>query len=300
MSIVAELQREALDEKTPIAALLRRALVVAHKLDHAEMAKWIEDELNGYPDERTSIPTYRHLRGEAKVWNPYRGYQPLDFGSAELADRATKMPLDQAIAEIEDLVRHKNGSFACSYSPKQEALLMSAMQIPLKPSLHFANSQARGILDAVRNAILKWSLELEKKGVHGEGLTFSPQEKAKAAPGATTFNIQTYVGTMHNSQLQSDVRGSAVQTLTANTLDLDAVAKVVAQIEKQVMRDAPSAMLMELQADIASIKAQLDSPKPKHPVIREGLRSLRAVLEQAGGNLAASGVVGALTTLIGP
>lgn len=296
VSIVAELQREALDEKVSVSGLLRKALVVAHKLDHADMVKWIEHELNGYRDDRASIPTYRHLRGEAKVWNPYRGYQPLHFGgSGELGDKATKMPFDQPISEIEELARGNSG-FACTYSPKIEAQFMRAMEIPLQPSLHFDKSQARGIVDAVRNVILKWSLELEKKGVHGEGLTFSPQEKAKAAPTSMTFNI----GTMYQSQIQSDVQGSAVQTLTADALDLDAVAKLIAQIEKQVMREESSALLIELQADIASIKAQLASPKPKHPVIREGLRSLRAVMEQAGGSLAASGIITALGTLIGP
>jgi len=296
MSIVAELQREALDEKASVGGLLRKALVVAHKLDHADMATWIEHELNGYRGDRASIPTYRHLRGEAKVWNPYRGYQPLTFrGSGEFADKATKMPFDQPISEIEELGRGDSDGFACTYSPKLEAQFMRAMDMPMQPSLHFDKSQARGILDTVRNAILKWSLELQKKGVHGEGLTFSPQEKANAAPTNMTFNI----GTMYQSQIQSDVQGS-VQTLNAGALDLDAVAKLIDQIERQVKRDAPSEILIELQADIASIKAQLTSPKPKHPVIREGLRSLRAVLEQAGGNLAASGIVASLGTLIGP
>ena len=206
------------------------------------------------------------------------------------------MPFDQPISEIEDLARSKgDGGFRCSYSGSAEQALMRGMHIPMKPWLLFDKSQARGILDAVRNAVLNWSLELEKKGVHGEGLTFSPQEKAKAAPAGMTFNI----GTMYQSQIQSSVEGSAVQTLNVNALDIEAVAELLKEIETLVKREAPAELLLELQADITSIKAQLASPRPKHPVIREGLRSLRAVLEGAGGSLAASGVLTSLSTLIG-
>ena len=91
MSIVAELQHEALDEKTSVTSLLRKALVVANKLEHADTAKWIEHELKGYRDGKAAIPAYRHLRGIAQVFNPYRGYIPLEFNSVDLADRANAL-----------------------------------------------------------------------------------------------------------------------------------------------------------------------------------------------------------------
>jgi len=62
----------------------------------------------------------------------------------------------------------------------------------------------------------------------------------------------------------------------------------------------PAQTLTELQADVSSIKAQLASPKPKHSLIRECLLSVRHVLEHAGAKLAATGILAALSTLVGP
>jgi hypothetical protein len=101
---------------------------------------------------------------------------------------------------------------------------------------------------------------------------------------------------MHQSQIQRDVQGS-VQTLTVNALDLEAVGKFVAELE-QVLQG--SALPAALQADVATIRAQLASPKPKPSLIREGLLSVRHVLEHAGGKIAATGILAALSTLIGP
>lgn len=153
----------------------------------------------------------------------------------------------------------------------------------MRPSLHIEPAQLRRIVEAVRNAILKWALDLERQGVSGEGLSFSTKEKAAA--GRTTVNIDTYIGTMHQSQIQRDTQAS-VQTLTVNELDLEAVGKFVTQLEGALQGGKlPAEQLAELQADVASIKAQLGSPRPKHPFVRECLASIRRILENAAGEI---------------
>ena len=42
MSLVSELQQEALDEKASVVGLLRKALVVANKLELKDFTQWIE------------------------------------------------------------------------------------------------------------------------------------------------------------------------------------------------------------------------------------------------------------------
>lgn len=159
-------------------------------------------------------------------------------------------------------------------------------------------SQFRRILDAVRTAVLKWAIELEQKGVSGDGLSFSKKEKVAAS--RSTVNIETYIGSMHQSQIQRDAQGS-IQTLSVNELDLEAVGKFISELESAFAgMSLPAQTLAELQADVSSIKAQLASPKPKHSLIRECLVSVRHVLEHAGGKLAATGILAALRTLVGP
>ncbi len=43
-----------------------------------------------------------------------------------------------------------------------------------------------------------------------------------------------------------------------------------------------------MRAELATLKAQSESPKPKRSIIRESLSSLRAVLEGAAGEVLAS------------
>jgi len=90
---------------------------------------------------------------------------------------------------------------------------------------------------------------------------------------------------MHQSQIQRDTQAS-VQTLTVNELDLEAVGKFIAQLEGALQgAKLPAEQLAELQADVASIKAQLGSPKRKHQFLRECVASIRRILENAGGEI---------------
>ena len=43
----------------------------------------------------------------------------------------------------------------------------------------------------------------------------------------------------------------------------------------------------ELQAEVATVRSQLGSPKPKGTIIKEGLRSVKRILEGAAGSAAA-------------
>jgi hypothetical protein len=51
-SLVEELQRDALDSSVSVLDLLRKALVVATKLNIDEFKEWIELELKGYSDKK--------------------------------------------------------------------------------------------------------------------------------------------------------------------------------------------------------------------------------------------------------
>ena len=73
------------------------------------------------------------------------------------------------------------------------------------------------ILDAVRNAVLKWSLTLEAEGIIGEGMSFSPVEREKAQQDRTELRPVNFIqiGEMKNSLIQQacpDARGSASET----------------------------------------------------------------------------------------
>ena len=64
------------------------------------------------------------------------------------------------------------------------------------------------------------------------------------------------------------------------------------------LADAKGDAADELRADIATLKAQAESPKPKWEIIKATARSIKTVAEGAAGNVLASLAQPHITTLL--
>ena len=205
-SLVLELQRDAMNSTVPVTDLLRKAYVVAVKLNLPKFREWIEYEQNGYTETKLA-PDYRIVHGIPRVRNPYHGYQPFHIQDPGIANTASKACFNNPLSEIEALANDPRDEthIPTMYPNEMRKFLMRGMSIPLEPSLHIGKTQFGNIVHAVRNAILTWSLELEKDGILGNDLSFSHEEKqvasAKADELAQVVNI-TVIGNMHNSSIQ--------------------------------------------------------------------------------------------------
>lgn len=294
--LVLELQSDALNKAVTCADLLRKALAVSRKLGVAEIEEWLRRELNGYPLDDDEVPTYREVHGQIRVWNSYHGWQPLNFGDAEMAEQLSRRKVMQPVSELDALLENKDeGSLQIPFPQKTVNALMKAMDVPLQPTLHVASTSVVGILNAVRNHVLEWALELEKQGVIGEEMSFS-QEEQKAAD-LVTYQITNNIGAMHNSQLQQDSPG-ATQNLNIG-LDIQKVLALVAEIRaKEAELDLSADEATELSSELTTIEVQSESPKPKATIIKESLKSIRAILEGATGNVAASGLLALLASIL--
>ena len=175
--LVIELQEDSLDRDTRCSDLLRKALVISRKLHLQDIVQWLHYELNGYSDDNDKIPAYREIQGQVRVWNPYHGFQPLRFPNPKEAEIYSKSKIKQPISELEALLENKRDRLKVSFSESVVNRLMSRMKVPLHPTLLVSSTEVVGILDSVRNSILDWSLELEKEGIKGEGMTSSSSEK---------------------------------------------------------------------------------------------------------------------------
>ena len=95
-----------------------------------------------------------------------------------------------------------SGYFLARFSQDVILQLMKGQDYPpLVPCLRLNRMAYIRILDAVRNAILNWSLKLEKDGILGEGMSFTPQEREVArknarelGPVINIINIDNMVG----------------------------------------------------------------------------------------------------------
>jgi hypothetical protein len=287
-SLVLELQRKALSNETKVSDLLRMALVVARKLDIGEFEQWINLELNGYNDENDDeIPQYRKFQAALKVWNPYRGWQPLFTADGEMHEELSRSAALQSIVELESLLSDKESSkFYAYFRSDLERHLMDNMQIAMRPAREIPRSQIERVVDRVRNLVLDWSLRLEQAGVLGEGMTFSNEEKAKATEATVTYNVenQTVIHGMTHSQIQQGTNHSN-QTFSQQQTDLAAVASFAAELRKQIdTLGLPPDTRSEIDADLTTVEVQSRSPKPRVPIIKEALKSIRSVLENAAGS----------------
>jgi cytochrome c556 len=71
---------------------------------------------------------------------------------------------------------------------------------------------------------------------------------------------------------------------------VDFMAEFEAKKAKLEQEKTPEAVA-EMAAEVATIKAQINSPKPKKHYIQESLRSVRAILENGAGGVVTSGLL---------
>jgi len=242
------------------------------------MEEWIDRELDGYPTI-DALPEYRKLRGLIRCWNPYHGWVPLHMAQ-NLAEAAERIWLTDGIAKLESGIEDNKGMIQYALPAGKAQALMKGMDVPMEPAIFISSGAIVGIVDAVRNHILKWALELEKKGVKGDSMSFTPKE----VQAASQVNYITNIGTMSHSQLQQHSGGSQAITVTN---DLTALREVMTEIVWRV-GELPANVAAEAKADAETVLAQAGSKNPKEGIIREAVKSVRTILENAAGSALSS------------
>lgn len=278
--LVPELVNMASDPTVSTTDLLRRALVVARRLAVPEIVDWINFELTGY--RSGGIPEYRLLRGQLVAENPMRGPIPV-VAPPEISDLIGQFPVGQSIPELVHLLRSDTGIFHHFTGNIEQSLIRMIRDgsgVAMRPALKFAAVQIEGIIETVRSRILDWALDLEGRGIVGEGMSFTPQEKQAVQEQHYHF------GNVSGSQIQISSSGST-QTLASPTVaDLEALRGLIEGLEAVLDRRAVQDDLAdELRAELATLKAQVASPKPKWEIIKATGRTIKTVAEGAAGNI---------------
>lgn len=291
--LVLELQRDALNKDIHVSDLLRKAFVVSRKLAITEIEAWIRSELDGYYSAgKCDIPEYRNIRGEVKAHNPYQGWQTVNVGNSELENTLSTRKINQPVGELDSLVNdHSESSLQIPFNQTTKSKLMKVMNVQLEPTLIVPKTEIVGILEAIRNEILNWSLDLESREILGDGMSFSREEKQVASQ--TTYQVTNNIQNMHNSQLQQDSSGAS-QSLIANEYSVD-IKKFIDEYKKvNTKLNINDEQREELDTDVSMVELQLDSPNPKPIIIHESVKSIRNILEGISGSIIATGLLALL------
>jgi hypothetical protein len=202
MSIVLQLQEQAMDSSTPVADLLLKALVVATKLNLDEFKTWVENEQNGY-ERPGPVPDYRILTGHPMA-RDCDGLKPIIFYDIEAAKLINRLPIRSSISEIDNEVRGDKQAIYFSYPVDMRNTILNLLGGDVFPMLQIPKNSFGSILQRVRSEILTWTLKLEKDGIQGEGLAFTAKEKAIAQVKRDELkpNIMINIQNMRDSSLQ--------------------------------------------------------------------------------------------------
>lgn len=295
-SLVQELEQDAYNSSASLSNMLRKAKAVAVKLQLQQPMEWVEAELNGYTN--AEVPDYRVIAGRAKSRNPFHGWQPLMFGDADIERMVCEFPIRNSVREIEHLMEGE-GEPSIALNGKQVETLCEMAGMPTLPiSVFFPRGRFVSILDAVRNKVLDWSLQLQAAGINGEGMSFLPEEKAKVSGDkGHTYNIGSignFAGNL-GGQVDGDVTATSTQNMGQ---ELEKVAVLVAQLrtyQGQMGLDAQKQAQVSRHVD--ALDEELRGGKPKPGVIMGLLKSIKATAEGAAGNLVASGVISAISSI---
>jgi hypothetical protein len=177
-SLVDELQFDALNGAVSVSSLLRKVLLVAAKLEVSDIPEWVNKELSGYGDD-DSLPPYRILYGTVNA-KTFQGWIPVQFPTNEMQDKASRISMYDPVAEIEALIRRENGTLVAGFPPEFQRLLRKMFEQNAEFIRVIEQTHLTGILDEIRNQVLRWAIALDKAGIKGDGLTFTGAEKERA------------------------------------------------------------------------------------------------------------------------
>lgn len=283
MSSIREIIKSATAGKTSTVELLRMALVAAKRLGEAEMYSWAASELSGY-SEGAPVRDYRRvktlLEGQnygSSVW------VPIHFDDARVQALLGILPMGHSATKLEDIVLNAKGGYVrIMASQNKRDLIFEALGHDPNPCHKIAVSEIRTVLAAINDHVLEWALDLESRGVLGDGMEMGEATVVEAE--RTTFNVTNNIGVMNNSQLQQFSQGP--QTM-GGELDLAGLRALMEQVVAGA-GTLPKDVAPEAIADAQTVIVQLDSGRPKAGLVSESLQSLQRILENTAGSLAAS------------
>lgn len=246
MSLVEEIQAGALNREVPVVDLLRRVKLAAAKLKLSDTQAWVDRELNGYGGvDYEEIPQYRVGSGSLMHFTPYHGSRPAHGDPESIAEISLHW-FREPVGALESLLTLPGDRLVVSID-MDVAKLLAANGMNGNYSIHFSKNVVVSIADAVRNLILDWAINLESEGILGEGVSFTVDEKQKAAQSAPNIQINNYghyhQGDTHGHQNRTTVNGVDAST---NSLTIDVFEQLQSAVTNNIDNAADREALLEL------------------------------------------------------
>lgn len=293
-SLVLELQRESIKPNCVVSDLIRKSYLVAKKLHITDIEEWLTNELKGYPlENKDIIPEYRiiHLHIKGKTHNSWVSATiPLEFNEIE------KFYCFFSVAEIEKLVANKEDYCYIKIHPSYQTILCQICQYETDFKGGFHKGTLITILEQIKTKILDWSMELESKGIFGENLMFTKDEKQKA----NTIINNHFHGNVNQSQIQQNTTHSTQnQSVNEINIDLSKVQELVDEINNlsSNIKFTNISQSDDFNSKLCIINEELRSESPNRGNIKSAILAIKLILEKVSVSVISTGIIYSINSL---
>lgn len=171
MGLLADIQREATDADSSVSALLRRCQILAYRLKSEAFKQWVENELNGYPED-AELPPYRAPQQgvlKATVMNPARWMRGILVPRSLLPEYARDIgtfSFREGVSSMEaTVVEARRAEVTTLRTPLPPELFAELEIMELSTTVEMwvelPVTAYTSVLDSVRNRALQFALEIE-------------------------------------------------------------------------------------------------------------------------------------------
>jgi hypothetical protein len=257
MSLLQEIQNDAVDSQKELSSVLRKCKLIAARLGSKPLENWLLWESSGYPKD-VELPAYR-------VWPvQLKGHFFGSFGSSlkyapipsvcvpeKIRDESTIFHCRQSVASIEQLLQENTSGSLQTGTGDLAVALGSKVYDDMNCVQawgEFPSGCLVEVLNAVRNRVLDFALALWKESPTAGELE-ERDSSLQSEKVTQIFNTTVYGGA-----------ANLVGSVTGSTMSINVAAGDIQALEK-VLHDHSIA-----DSDISELKSALESdPKPLKP-----------------------------------
>lgn len=278
MTLLRQIQDELASANFDITVVLRKCKILARRIHSVEFERWVDAELNGYPDG-AEVPSYRTVTPNhyANFSNGFWRFDKRAIHPLLIPEEYRKFFEPTSFRKGIETVKALAASGG--HVVKNELLfLLNDVVVNLPPESLWAEipaAQFNQIISSVGTRVLDFVMDLEAENPNaGEAqLNEVPIPPEKVQQLLLTNNFYGPVGNV--AQQSRDV----VQTAT---IDITRMQEAVEAV-RVGLRDLGLSEAERSNADahLATLDAQLRASEPNPRVLSEAGRSLRSIIEGA-------------------
>jgi len=228
MSLLRDIQNDVIDTNVDISVILRKCKVLAVRLGNKPFENWVNQELNGYKNKKL-LPDYRivQIYSKGHFSGPFgSGIKnadiPLSCIPEEFRENLSKCYFTEPIAYyINSLKNSKGDNFEEQWPPDlvahtgrdiyQGMNCMSAWKL-------IPNSSIFSLIEAIKNRILNFVLEIEKEAPDA-GEDSPKNQKISPERVSQVFNTTIYGNVGNISEASQNINQTATINVSKNDLN---------------------------------------------------------------------------------